>query len=180
MVLDVDDRRFTTIRYNEKPDKEFFEEVYREINNGGIEAFYHYLLNYDTQDWTNHSHAYTNEDKREMTQIARPNVQVFFDDWQAGELFVPYICCKTDTLWHAFKHWCKDTNIKNIGTKDQFSKDVGTFIPVMKHTRFLWFDGKSVRIRVSDPNLSQDEILEQVRLFEQAFEVAAAEAYRLL
>ncbi len=55
LALDEGDRRYLVLYVDRVPPPDYFSALVHEIDNGGIEAFYHYLMNLDLSGFTPHT-----------------------------------------------------------------------------------------------------------------------------
>lgn len=78
VALEQDDRRHMVIWIKNKQDEDFYRNVARQIKNGGVEAFYHYLLHLDLGDFNEHTKPLETQDKNELIDINRDTTQRFF------------------------------------------------------------------------------------------------------
>lgn len=78
VALEQDDRRHMVIWIKNKQEEDFYRDVAKQIKNGGVEAFYHYLLHLDLGDFNEHTKPLETEDKRELIDINRNTTQRFF------------------------------------------------------------------------------------------------------
>lgn len=111
IVLEEDDRRNCVVLTPEKLHKEVYNAVRDQINNGGIEAFYYYLLNLDMGDFSPHSPPPISDAKRELINISMPSELRFFRDWEAGETEWPFCHCASSDLYTAYTRFCRANGI---------------------------------------------------------------------
>lgn len=107
LVLEKDDRRYTVIHTPEKLDAEFYQQVRDELNNGGIAALHHYLLNLDLGDFDEHSKPPMTQAKRNLIDESKDSVNQFLDDWIAGRLDLPICPCGSSELYEAYCIFCR-------------------------------------------------------------------------
>lgn len=110
LELDVGDRRYFVMYCDDVPPPEHFQAVADEIDNGGIEAFYHYLLSNPLGDFGPHSKPPISNAKQELIDSSLTQARYFIREWQSGALDVPYQPCVVDDLWQLFVKWCEKTN----------------------------------------------------------------------
>lgn len=104
-ALEGDDRRHCVIRTPPKLNPDFYEELNREIDNGGIEALHHFLLNFPLGDFKPYSLPPETKAKNDLIEINRESIQAFFDDWLQGELGLPVCVCRSADLYAAYVQW---------------------------------------------------------------------------
>lgn len=124
VVPESDDRRYAIVEFDTKMTASYYEELVFEIQNGGAEAFYHYLLNYDFQGWDGQSaKPPMTEAKQELVSISRTPQEQFLAEWIHGELPFPYTACSAADLWHAYQLYCK-MNGFGAGSRNLFGRYV--------------------------------------------------------
>lgn len=104
--LEPSDRRMLVVWPQKTLDVDLQERVLHEINNGGIEAFYGYLLRVPLGDFHPHSKPPLNEAKERLIDFGRPGWDTFFREWERGALDVPFCSCLTTDLFKAYEQWC--------------------------------------------------------------------------
>lgn len=107
LVLEKDDRRYTVIHTPEKLTADFYQQVRDEINNGGIAALHHYLLNLDLGDFDEHTKPPMTTAKRNLIDESKDSVQQFIDEWVAGRLDLPICPCGSSELYEAYCIFCR-------------------------------------------------------------------------
>jgi hypothetical protein len=121
LVLDRTDRRYLVIWTPATPQPpEFYAEVGREFNNGGAAALYAYLLAMDLGDFNSHTKPITTQAKRNLIQISKTPPELFFDQWSAGMLPVPYQSAAARDLYRAFTKWCAGNGEKHAPSQTKF------------------------------------------------------------
>jgi putative DNA primase/helicase len=111
LALDDGDRRYLVLYVDRVPPAEYFSQLVEEINGGGIEAFYHYLMNLDLKGFGPHTKPPLNEEKQGLIDGSLPAPRYFVRRWLAGETEFPVTGAVTqDDLWRAFCKWCEGAN----------------------------------------------------------------------
>ncbi|BCQ60747.1 hypothetical protein PBOI14_24970 [Pseudomonas sp. Boi14] len=111
LALDDGDRRYLVLYVDRVPPPDYFVALVNEIDNGGIEAFYHYLMNLDLTGFGPHSKPPLNEEKQGLIDGSLPAPRYFVRRWLAGETEFPVTAAVTqDDLWRAFCKWCDGAN----------------------------------------------------------------------
>jgi putative DNA primase/helicase len=111
IVLEEDDRRYCVVLTPEKLPIEIYQTVKNEIANGGIEAFYDYLLQLPLGDFHPHSTPPISDAKRELINISMPSELRFFRDWEAGDTEWPFCPCASSDLYTAYTRYCRKNGI---------------------------------------------------------------------
>ncbi len=106
LSLDKTDRRYMVIWTPPRLDESFYRDVVNQMFNGGIEAFYDFLLTYDLGDFTPHTKPIMTEAKRNLIGLSAMSPERFFQEWSEGYLPVPYVCCSAAQLFSAYTRWC--------------------------------------------------------------------------
>ena len=113
LVLENDDRRHVVIWVPPKLDDGYFAMVNEEIENGGIAALHHYLLNLDLGDFKPWTKPPMTRAKMELIDRAASSEERFVRDWMALELenaegdTLPLCPANGSTLYHVYERWCR-------------------------------------------------------------------------
>ncbi|WP_226648999.1 DUF5906 domain-containing protein [Microbulbifer variabilis] len=107
LELDMGDRRYLVLYIDKVPKKQYFIDLFAEIKNGGVECFYHHLLNLDMGDFTPHTKPPDNDEKEELINASLPSPAYFHKLWKQGELDIPYKSAVAGDLFKAFQRWCE-------------------------------------------------------------------------
>lgn len=113
LVLENDDRRHLVLWAPPKPSDAYFDRVNAEIEAGGIEALYHYLLNLDLGDFRPWSRPPLTSAKEDLVQAGLSNEERFVQEWQRGELEtvdgepVPFCPALGSQLYTLYSRWCE-------------------------------------------------------------------------
>lgn len=107
VVLEEDDRRHAVIWTPEKLDKEFYRAVRTEIENGGIDALYHHLLNVDLGPFDAGTEPPETEARSELIDLSLDSTSRFYYDLVRGDLEGIALCPALATdVYEAYKLWC--------------------------------------------------------------------------
>jgi putative DNA primase/helicase len=121
LVLEKDDRRYTVIHTPEKLPAEFYQQVRDELNNGGVAALHHYLLNLDLGDFDEHTKPPMTKAKEDLIEVSLDSVQRFIQEWQRGEIdSAPFIPCLGSHLYQTYKRWCEHCGERSPRSLAQF------------------------------------------------------------
>lgn len=77
-----------------------------EIANGGIEAFYQYLLDYDLGDFDERTRPPHTPARQRLVELSRASWETFYYQWKQGELGVPFSLCRTQDIHGLYLEWC--------------------------------------------------------------------------
>lgn len=125
LVLQEHDRRYTVIYYNEEHDAKYFTRLGDQIDDGGVESFLHFLLNYPLNGFNEYTRPYENKDRRELIALGMSAEQRFYTLWRSDDLPLPYAACRACDLYRAFTLWCKTNGERYIPTSTAFGTAVG-------------------------------------------------------
>ena len=116
LAIEERDRRFLVLEPNQKlgDDLKGLIESCLEPDSKAISAFYTYLLSMDLTDFTPYTEPPMTKAKQEIIQFGLPGWKLFLDDWRAGLLEHPFVCCLSDDLYMAYRQWCHKNGEKAI------------------------------------------------------------------
>jgi len=107
LALDKTDRRYLVVWTPPALGREFYVSVAQEIAQGGIEAFYYFLLHeLDMGDFNEHTKPLYNEAKDRLIEKSLAPAERFYREWSNGYLPLPFITCSVNQLYEAFQVWC--------------------------------------------------------------------------
>lgn len=114
LPLENDDRRHCVVWTPPELDPEFYEQVQLELENGGVEAFYHHLMTLDLTDFHPKRRPPDTQAKRNLIDLSRPSEERFLLDWIAGDIVfnddngpLPFCPAGTTDLYTAYLKWCR-------------------------------------------------------------------------
>lgn len=107
--LEPSDRRFLVVWPQKTLSVAHQQRVSWELHNGGPAAFYQLLLDYDLGDFSPHTKPLDTPARQRVIEFSLPNFEVFYRDWQAGDLEAPFISCTTRDLYLYYRRWCNET-----------------------------------------------------------------------
>lgn len=122
VFIEAGDRRFTVIHMDEVYNPEYYDNLAKEIKSGGVEAFYDYLLNYDLKGFNPHTKPYETQAKKEIVKACVNPAERFLDEWQSGELPIPFCCCESAHLFEAYRVWATASGERFSGTQTSFGR----------------------------------------------------------
>lgn len=128
LALDKTDRRYLVIWTPPALTKEFYIEVAQEIANGGIEAFYHYLMHdLDMGDFSEQTKPIYNDAKDALIEKSLAPPERFYREWSGGFLPLPFISCGVTQLYEAYKTWCERSGESRYISQTLFSPTVARY-----------------------------------------------------
>lgn len=107
LPLDNDDRRHLVIYTPPQLGEEYYDEVFLELENGGVAALYHYLLHLDLGDFHPKKRPPMTEAKKSLIALSAPSEIRFVSDWIAGDTGLPICPCLAADLYAAYLKWCR-------------------------------------------------------------------------
>jgi len=110
LELDDGDRRYLVLYVDKVPPQEYFAALVDEIYNGGIEAFYQYMLTLPLDDFNEHTKPPLNDEKQALIEGSMSPARYFLRVWQRGDLDLPYGAAVAGDLYRAFCRWCERSN----------------------------------------------------------------------
>ena len=127
LVMENDDRRHLVIWVPPKLSDSFFAEVNEEIENGGIAALHHYLLNLDLGDFKPWTRPPMTGAKQDLQELGRSSEERFLQDWVNLEIEgpdgdpIPLTPCLGSHLYRLYERWCELNGERKRGAKDLIS-----------------------------------------------------------
>lgn len=114
LPIENDDRRHCVVWTPPELGPEFYEEVQMELADGGVEAFYHYLMSLDLSGFHAKRRPPDTQAKRNLIDLSRPSEERFLIDWIAGDITfkdedgaLPFGPAGTTDLYAAYLKWCR-------------------------------------------------------------------------
>jgi len=123
-ALDNTDRRYMVIFTPQAKPVEFYKALGRWRKEGGLEAWYHYLLTYPLAGWDPFAPAPVTEAKKDLIELNRKTAERFWVDWSGLELELPYRTCTVDQAYRAFGKYCQRVGDRFPVQKPVFSRMV--------------------------------------------------------
>lgn len=147
VVLENDDRRFFVVWTSIVYDEEFYDEVNKEIANGGVESFHQYLLDYDLKGFHKDTKPLKTSAKKDLINLNLSPQQSFLKHWKNGDILsknrgreiLPYGVGPCSLLFQVFQEWAAFANEKYSGSLRYFSSDL---------KKEGWSEGKIKRVYV--------------------------------
>ncbi|MGZ9713915.1 DUF5906 domain-containing protein [Glaciimonas sp. GNP009] len=141
LALDKTDRRYLVIWTPPALPKEFYADVAREIEAGGIEAFYHYLMyDLDMENFDKHTKPLYTDAKDSLIEKSLSPPERFYRDWSAGFLPIPFISCGVGQLYDAYKVWCEKSGEPKYISLTLFSPTVARYAGDLLQRRVIKYE----------------------------------------
>lgn len=109
LALDNSDRRYLVIYTPRAKDFKFYRELGKWRDNGGVAAFYDYLLSYPLDGFDPFAPAPVTAAKRDLIDINRKSPELFWLAWKDGEIDLPYRSCAVTQAYRGYLKWCQRT-----------------------------------------------------------------------
>ncbi|WP_428718565.1 DUF5906 domain-containing protein [Undibacterium curvum] len=124
LALDRSDRRYLVVWTPPKQSADFYQRVAEQMESGGNEAFYHFLVNLDLGDFNAHTKPIMTEAKRDLIELGLSTSERFFHDWSSQNIPVPFISCTAQQLYDAFIRWCALHGERFPPSQSKFGRDI--------------------------------------------------------
>lgn len=118
--IEQDDRRHCVVYTPPALPKSHYTKVLEDLDNGGVEAFYDFLLNVDLTGFTRHTPPPTSGAKQNLVMLSLPSDKRFIKEWTDGTLDLPVCPCKSMSLYKAYLEWCKANGEPRPRPSNQF------------------------------------------------------------
>ncbi|ENU80031.1 hypothetical protein F975_01783 [Acinetobacter sp. ANC 3789] len=145
-------RRWFVISPQNKLDEEISQQVYAEIAGDGLDAFYTCLLNVPLDDFK-HDKPPITDAKRALINASKRSIEVFIDEWLAGETKYPCASCKAQQLYDAYKEWASST-LEHKYSYRKFTEDLkkidGVELLEKQKWRYMREEGQSLFVKVGE------------------------------
>lgn len=148
LLLDEFDRRHMCVLVNETHSPEYFKALAAEMNSGGIEAFYQYLLEYPLEDFSPASKPIKTVAHDELVRLGKTADRRFIEDWLNGDTDYPVGPVASIHLYQAFKIWASQQGERFIPTQTALCITLGHFMPSARK-----------RVEIFAPGLNLDDLV---------------------
>lgn len=166
MLLNDTDRRFTVIKAEQEHDEAYFQALGQEAENGGTEAFYHYLLNYKLEDFNEHTRPAVNTARMHLITLGMTPDRRFFEFWSKGHTELPFCSCTARDLYASFKAWAKANGEKFVANSTAFGLTVTECMqrlgaPPKKSVRWDGYSEKAIEAGIvgSDTTVTRQSVV---------------------
>lgn len=135
--VEAHDRRYMVIWPSAKLEDDLKVEVSRELANGGLEAFYGFLMSLpltlelerpEPVKFDPHTQPVSTPEKVRLQRYGLSGWELFFDSWARGELPVPFLSCLADDLVAVYRWWCNRDGEKEM-SRNKFVQAMSTKVP---------------------------------------------------
>jgi putative DNA primase/helicase len=143
--IELEDRRFMVIEARLKQPEAFYQAVADAIDKGGVEAFYHFLLNFPLDGFNEHTKPMMTLAKERVIEFGLNGWMSFHRSWKDGYLAAPYCSCLTEDLYIMYRRWCDKSGEKPI-TLCKFSGLIASREHKVKRSVAVGVKGKTTRM----------------------------------
>jgi len=120
LPLDNDDRRHCVIYTPPALSADYYDEVFLEIEHGGVEALYDYLLNLDLGEFHPKKRPPMTESKQALIALSSPSELRFMHEWALGELGVALCPARSTDVYTVYLRWCRLNGEQRPRPSNQF------------------------------------------------------------
>lgn len=130
LPIDNDDRRHLVVYTPPARDPAFYDAVFLELENGGVEAFYDYLMRVDLSGFHPKKRPPMTESKQALIDLSLPSEAVFVREWAAGHIefgdqVLPFGPSSGAHLHTAYARWARSALVHRARDLTQFIGYVG-------------------------------------------------------
>lgn len=112
-AIEEDDRRHLVIHIPDRMAPQYYLEAAAELEQGGVAALHHYLLQVDLGDFTPSTKPLDTQDKRDLIEAGRDSTSRFWICLKAGEILnfrrAPLAPMLSQDLFELYRAWCAHT-----------------------------------------------------------------------
>ncbi|SEG15370.1 DUF5906 domain-containing protein [Marinobacterium lutimaris] len=127
LELDYGDRRYLALFMGQPKPKSYYQELGSWVEDGGVEAFYNWLVDLDLADFTPHDAPPSTEAKESLIDMSMPSPQYFYRQWASGDLPIPLGPVVNDDLYLAYQRWCEKSR-EYVMSHRKFSGELKRFL----------------------------------------------------
>lgn len=122
IALEKDDRRHVVVYTPAANDELLYLRVAEFLKDGGASKFLHYLQQYDTERFGEHTRPIMTEAKQALIELSLKPAERFVNEWLQGLLPLPVQVCSAEQLYRVFRRWCDMTGERFPPPQAQFTK----------------------------------------------------------
>ena len=185
LALDWFDRRYMCIRYNAELPPQYFKELAEEIENGGVNALCHYLMNVDLTGFEPSTRPIETQATRDLKELGTDSGRRFLLEWLNEE--TPFLVgpASSQDLYRAYLLWLPSAGERQQMTSKMFGLTASSMMIKREKIRAVVYDHeysigstfdndkkiKEKRLTVYFPNKTEEEMLanppERIELSQQ-------------
>lgn len=130
LALEETDRRYFVVYTPPSRKDDLYQRVAECIQNGGIEAFYDYLLSVKLDAFTAFSRPPMTVAKRDLINLGRKPEHLFISEWIRGFLPMPLVPSTAEQFYRFYQYWA-GLNGERIPPQKNFTESVKKFVGVL-------------------------------------------------
>lgn len=138
--IDEADRRMLVIWPERKLPPELQKAVEHELENGGIEAFYGWLMSRDLGEFNSRTPPPMTEAKMRLIDFGRAGWDTFYREWERGALDAPFITCLFADLFDVYCVWANSAR-ERVMSRSRFTGYLSSKSGVRKRADFKYSQG---------------------------------------
>lgn len=144
LVLERDDRRYLVVWTPPAMPKEYYQAAAAELEDGGVAALHHFLLNLDLGDFGPNTKPPMTTAKQTLIQTSEDSAESFVLEWLAGQIDgIPLVPARSEDVYALYKRWADRNGHRYIHSKNQFITRAMRMPGMSKRERQLYMDGTS-------------------------------------
>lgn len=120
LPLDNDDRRHLVIWTPPALTEAYYDDVFLELDRGGVAAFYHFLMSLDLGDFHPKKRPPMTGSKKQLIDLSMPSEMRFINEWISGETRWPVCPAHKDDIYTAYSDWCRANGERNARSSNHF------------------------------------------------------------
>lgn len=120
LPLENDDRRHLVVYTPPCLPEQHYIDALVERDNGGIEAFYYFLMHLDLTGFNRYTKPPATTAKDSLINLSLPSDKRFIKEWLDGETEWPCLPCLSMDLYQAYLGWCKQNGETRPRPSNQF------------------------------------------------------------
>jgi len=132
LALDNSDRRYLVIATPSAKDFDYYKQLIAWREDGGVEAWYDYLLKYPLDGFEPGAPAPRTKAKDELIDLNRKTAESFWLDWSSGGIELPYRTCSIDQAYSAYLIYARANGERYPARKTMFSAQVQRIAQTMR------------------------------------------------
>lgn len=156
LKLENDDRRHCVVWTPEKLPAEYYDALGDEIRQGGVAALYYFLMQRDISHFKPWTKPPMTQAKQDLIDLGKESIETFIEDWQVGDLGLPFCPARGSTLYQAYLSWCRDAGERYPRSAKQFANHIGKLRGWQRMHKSIYTDFHFVppakRVRVVMPS----------------------------
>jgi putative DNA primase/helicase len=120
LPIENDDRRHLVVYTPPCLPEQHYIDALIERDEGGIEAFYHYLMQMDLTGFNRYTKPPSTTAKENLITLSLPSDKRFIKEWMDGDTQWPCVPCLSMDLYKAYIQWCKANGETRPRPSNQF------------------------------------------------------------